>query len=70
LLVRRLALRSQRVVALGLRGWVDSDCERRRHAGELELELFERRVQESFSSSMGRARERAALVKSLMLGRC
>jgi hypothetical protein len=67
LFVRRLALRSQRVVADGLRGWVDSDCERRRHAGEL---LFERRGQEEgswSSSSMGRARERAAWLKSLML---
>lgn len=64
--MRRLALRSQRVVALGLRGCVDSDCERRRHAGE---ELFERRGQESFSSSMGRARERAAWLKSL-IARC
>jgi hypothetical protein len=54
--VVRLALRSQRCVALG----AGSDCERRRHEGE----LFERRDWEErgvySSSSMGRARERAA----------
>lgn len=59
LFVVRLALRSQRWVALGGREPA-SDCERRRHEGE-ELERRDCEDQGSLESSMGRARERAAL---------